>query len=108
MTAKEYVQQVKKIETLIKNQKLEIKQAERLSINTSYLQNSIKQLEKTRQEIISNIERLTEPEYDVLHRVYVQGQTFYEVASERDITYRCVTSIHGRALKRLETFLKTE
>ena len=108
MTTKDYVKQIKKIDTLIRNKSVDIKQAEKLGVDASYIKNSVKQLQNTRSEIMANIEALSEAEYDVLHRVYVQGQTLQEVAYDRDITYRCVASIHGRALKTLEQLIKSE
>ena len=55
-----------------------------------------------KKEIIKVIEQLPEAEYDVLHKIYVQYKTLYEVADERHIAYSWATTLHGRALKTLE------
>lgn len=105
MTAKEYLQQIKKLETLIKNKGVEVKKAEKLGINTAVIKNEIERLVEDRARRIENIQKLTEAEYDVLHKVYVQGKTLYEVADERGISYSMAATIHGRALKNLERII---
>lgn len=101
MDAKSYLKQIKKLDSLIKNKAVEIKLAEVLGIYTENLTADIESLQAQKQEIINNIQFLTEEEYDVLHKVYVQGKTLYEVAADRDISYSLATAIHGRALKNL-------
>lgn len=105
MDAQKYLLQIKKIDTLIRNKKVEIKQAVKMGIDYAYIENGIKQLQQDRQSIIDNIQRLDEAEYDVLHRRYVQGETFYEIADARDISYSNVTTIHGRALQHLSRIM---
>ena len=58
-----------------------------------------------KQEVIRTIEILPEKEYDVLHKVYVQGMTFDEVASSADRSYSWATTVHGRALASLQRVL---
>jgi len=106
--AKKYLQQIKKIDTLIKNKNIEAKQAEKMGVDSSYIKNSIRQLQKDRQDIIDDIQRLDEAEYDVLHKRYVQGKTLYEIADERDISYSMVTTIHGRALKHFALIVESK
>lgn len=102
MGAKEYLQQIKKIDTLIRNKSIEVKQAKEVGVDYTYITNGIKQLQKEKAEIIDVIQRLNEAEYDVLHRVYVQGQTLQEVASERGhISYSQAATLHGKALKKV-------
>ena len=105
MNAKEYLQQIKKIDTLIKNKVIEARQSEENGVDASVIRNGVAQLLKDKENIIENIQLLKEAEYDVLHKVYVQGQTLYEVASDRDISYSMATTIHGRALKNLERII---
>ena len=58
-----------------------------------------------KQEVIKTIEKLPVTEYDLLHKVYVQGWTFQEVADHFDKSYSWVTSVHGRALASLQRVL---
>lgn len=105
MTGKDYLKQIKKIDTQIRNKNVELKQRKELELPTGALQANIDALDVKRQEIIETIEGLPEAEYDVLHKVYVQGETLYEVAADRDISYSLATTIHGRALKRLDIII---
>lgn len=136
MTAKEYLEQIKKLDTLINNKLAESKQWLDLALNITSktdgervqssgdkqtMANAIEKcvdIEREvnalvdeyiskKKEIIKTIERLPEAEYDVLHKIYVQYKTLYEVADERDIAYSWATSIHGRALKSLDEILKS-
>ena len=56
-------------------------------------------------DVINVIEQLNPIEYDVLHKIYVQKCTFYDVADAYDKTYSWVTTIHGRALKSVKKIL---
>lgn len=105
MSGKEYLQQIKKIDTQIKNKNVEQEQSRKLGLDVSVIEIQKKRLAEKRQEIIKTIERLPEAEYDVLHKVYVQYKTLQEVAADRDICRRLVDSIHGSALKRLESII---
>ncbi len=99
--AKEYLRRIKKIDTQLKNKNIELKQAQEVDADVSEIRETKKRLEREKSIIISSIESLPEAEYDVLHRVYVQGETLYEVASDKKISYSLAASIHGRALKML-------
>lgn len=150
MTGKEYVEQIKKIDTLIINkhiekriekqkyidialsigsggestiiidakgheelhkmekvqsssfgQKIENAVADGIDIERK-IDTQIKELEVKRQRIIDDIEKLSEPEYDVLHLLYVQHLTFDEAAEKRKMSKRWVASTHGTALQNLE------
>jgi biotin synthase-related radical SAM superfamily protein len=54
-----------------------------------------------KKDIISNIEKLSADEYDVLHKVYVQYKSLKEVQYLKNRSYSSITSIHGRALNNL-------
>ncbi len=137
MTAKEFLKQLKKIDTLISNKMAERQQWFDLATNMTPSQNGervkssgdqnkiatamcnyidlerqineyIDELVEKRREVITTIEQLPEAEYDVLHKVYVQYKTLYEVADERERTYSWVTTVHGRALKHLDNILKAK
>ncbi len=105
MIAKEYLREIRKIDTQIKNKAVELKQLKELDLPSGDLVSSINCLHLKKRGIIETIEQLPEAEYDVLHKVYVQNETLYEVASERGISYSLATTIHGRALKRLESII---
>ena len=105
MTAKDYLKQVEKIETLMRNKTSELKKAEGIGISQTIIQAEIQELYKKRKSIIETIEQLPEAEYDVLYKIYVQGATLYEVASDRAISYSLATTLHGRALKHLDEII---
>jgi len=58
-----------------------------------------------RQDVIRIIEQLNATEYDLLHKVYVQYITLYEVADIYGNTYSWATTVHGRALKNVQAIL---
>lgn len=106
MTSKEYLQQIKKLDTLIKNKTVEIEHGQNIGVDISVIKNERQQLINTRQEIISNLQNLSADHYDVLHKVYVQGKKLYEAAGEMDISYSYATKLHGWALQSLGRIIK--
>lgn len=105
MTARDYLKQIKKIDTQLKNKTAEEKRAREIGLDVDDIAREKTELKKQRSDIIHSIEQLPEAEYDVLHRIYFQYETLYEVANERKISYSLATTIHGRALKRLENII---
>jgi DNA-directed RNA polymerase specialized sigma subunit len=103
---KEYVKRIKKIDTMLKNKAFEIRQAEEIGLPCEQEKQERNDLQIERGKIIKAIEQLPEAEYDVLHKVYVQHETLQEVAGDRNISYSLASTIHGRALKRLENIVK--
>lgn len=65
----------------------------------------IDKLVDTRQEVICVIEKLNTTEYDLLHKVYVQYMSLYDVADMYGNTYSWATTVHGRALKHVQKIL---
>lgn len=65
----------------------------------------IDRLIDTKNEVIATIERLNTTEYDVLHKLYIQGMSFDEVAAAKDRSKSWVTTIHGRALVNVQRIL---
>ena len=59
----------------------------------------------TRQDVISVIERLNTTEYDILHKMYVQYLSLYDVADIYNKSYSWATTVHGRALKNVQAIL---
>lgn len=135
MKAKEYVQQLKRLEVLIKNKQLEIIQLKEeavfpsggsfdgLGVQTTRkidkmqniicdyvnmeeeLQKDIMLLYQRKIEIVHTIELLPPIEYDLLHKVFVQGNTLYDVADVYNRSYSWATTTQGRALKKLQKIL---
>lgn len=69
------------------------------------IDSSIAQLRKERQEIISLIEQLPTAYYNVLHKLYVQRLSFKEIAFKCKKSESWATTVHGRALKALQKIL---
>ena len=134
MNAKDYLLQIQKLDRLIENKLMEVahwkavatgvtvcSEGDRVQSSGSkqkmadavcrYLHMedeinaAIDRLVDIKQEIIATIELLPIDEYDLLHKIYVQGMEIYEASSEMDKSYRWATSIHGRALVNLQKIL---
>jgi len=93
-----------RVQTSGSKQKMEDAVIRYVSIDKE-IDEQIDKLVETRQEIISIIERLNATEYDVLHKIYVQYFTLYEVADSYGNTYSWATTVHGRALKQVQKIL---
>ena len=65
----------------------------------------IDSLVSKKKDVISVIEQLDVTEYDILHKVYVQYLSLYDVAEIYDKSYSWVTSVHGNALKNVREIL---
>ena len=134
MTAKEYLSQIKKLDTLIDNKLAEVAHWKAVASGTTSrsegervqamgsnqkmadavarymdmeaeINADIDRLVDIRQEVIKTIEQLPWIEYDVLHKIYVQGKEFWEVADSHEKSYSWTTTIHGRALTNLQKIL---
>ena len=68
----------------------------------------IDELVKKKNEIIKIVEQLPAVEYDLLHKIYIQGKTLYGFAEENNKTYSSVTTLHGSALKKVQDILDRE
>ena len=134
MTAKEYLSQIKKLDTLIDNKLAEVAHWKAVASGTTSrsegervqsagskqkmadavarymdmeaeINADIDRLVDIRQEVIKTIEQLPWIEYDVLHKVYVQGKELWEVADCHEKSYSWTTTIHGRALANVQRIL---
>ena len=134
MNSKSYLLQIRKLDTLINNKLAEVDHWKSVAFSTGTysegerVQSSgnkqkmasaveryidiqeeinadIDRLIDLKQEVIKTIEVLPEKEYDVLHKVYVQGMSFDEVADLADRSYSWATTVHGRALASLQRVL---
>lgn len=134
MKAKDFLNQIKKLDKLIENKLAEVQQWKEIANNTTVnmsgervqssgnhdnianaictyldLEREIKQcvdeLIAKRKDILDVIEQLPATEYDILHKIYVQGFTLQEVASLYDRRYEWATTTQGRALKLVQIIL---
>ena len=134
MQAKEYLLQIKKLDRLIQNKLIEKEQWQAIAEGASssdkvqssgnpqrmadaisnYLdiedeiKATIKTLVVTKREILKTIEQLDTDEYDILHKIYLQGLSLYDVADMYDKSYNWATTTHGRALKHLQNILNAQ
>lgn len=134
MTAKEYLEQIGKLDALIKNKLIEVERWRdiALSITTQTggervqssgdqqkmasavakyvdiekeLTAAIDRFVDLRSEIISVIEQLQQEEYELLHLVYVQNFTLTEAADKMNYSYSWVTWMHGKALLNVQKII---
>lgn len=134
MKAKEYLQQVGKLDKLIQNKMIEKEQWKAIATNITThsdgerVQSSgskqkmadavVRYVEieaeidrcidiyvDKKQEVIQTIEQLPATEYDVLHKIYIQGHELEDVADICGKTYSWVTTVHGRAVKMVQGIL---
>lgn len=69
------------------------------------LQAEIEKLKKARKDIISVIEQLNTIQYDTMHKVYIQGMTFQQIADLQGKTRSGVSNIHRKAIKNVQAIL---
>ena len=65
----------------------------------------IDKLIDTKKDVISVIEQLNAIEYDLLHKIYVQYIKLYEIPDIYGKSYSWATTVHGRALKKVQAIL---
>ena len=134
MKAKEFLQQVKKLDYMIENKMVELQHWKSMACSTGYFsvkekvqtsssqQKMAEAVEKyvdiereinacidnlvdTKRDIINDIERLSVLEYDVLHKCYIQGLTLKETAVTMNKSYQSIVMLHGVALKNVQEIL---
>lgn len=131
MDARSYLEQIQKIDKMIENKMIEKEQWESIatgtagqvygervqtSVNRSKMSDAvikaigiekdIERLTKKRRQIMDVIERLPAAEYDLVHKVYVQGLSVFEVAEEYGKSYQWGTKVHRSALRNVQEILK--
>lgn len=72
------------------------------------LNNEIDMLVATKQDIINHIEQLPSNEYNVLHKMYVQGYELWQMPERMNKSYSWVNAIHGRGISNLQKILDSE
>lgn len=135
MRAKEYLEQVEKIDRMILNKQAELEQwmaiatsstapmdgSDRVQASTNQqkmadavnryvdiqheIDADIDRLVDLKSEVIRTIEQLPTLEYDVLHKMYIQYRGFKEISGDYKKAYSWATTIHGRALEHLQDIL---
>ena len=135
MTAKEYLNQVRNLESKMKILKEEIDTLREMVVSTGAIQQGERVLssgtqDKTaetickinekecewndlmrefalaRANVIINIQKLNNPEYEqILYKRYCQSKKWEEIALEMNYTYQWVCKLHGRALLELDKVL---
>lgn len=135
MTAKEYLNQVSKLDRMIHNKLIEKAQwmdialgitanmdGERVQssgVNSKMaeavekcvdmeaeIDSLIDRLIDIKRDVIATIEQVDSPtEYDVLHKRYIQGMCLQEIADAYGKEYGWATTNHGRALKSVQAIL---
>lgn len=135
MTAKDYLIQVLKLDTMIQNKLIEKAQWMDIALGITAnmdgerIQSSgaksrmaeavekcvdmeaeidclIDRLIDTKKEVISTIEQVESPvEYDVLHKRYIQQMELQDIADHYGKEYGWATTTHGRALKSVQEIL---
>lgn len=134
LKTKEYLQQISKLDKLIENKLIELQQWKSIATGTTAssdgervqassnqqkmadavcryiaiqeeIDSYIDELVDKKQDVIHTIEQLPTVQYDVLHKVYIQDKSLYEVADMYNKSYPWATSIHGRALKNVQKLL---
>lgn len=134
MKAKEYLDQVKKLNRLIENKMAEREQWRSMATSTGTFSNGERvqtsgsqqkmadavcrymDLEKeidscidryvdARQDVIATIEQLPAVEYDLLHKIYIQEIELADIPNICGKSYSWVTKVHGWALKAVQDIL---
>lgn len=135
MTAKEYLMQVRNLESKMKILKEEIDTLREMVVSTGATQQGervlssgtqdkmaetickinekecewndlMREFALARANVIINIQKLNNPEYEqILYKRYCQSKKWEEIALEMNYTYQWVCKLHGRALLELDKVL---
>lgn len=138
MKAKDYLLQLQKIDALIENkteekrhweevamscgvsfsseervqtsgnkQKMSDAVCEKITIEEEIAEQVIA-LAKKKQEIIATLEKLDTTDYKLLYKIYVQHWELNDVADAMEKSYSWVTTMHGRALQRVQKIIDAQ
>lgn len=131
--AQEYLDQISKNESIIKNKQAERafwlglatnttaslggdrvqssgnkQQMESRAVEVVRVDEEISRLRAEIADIISTIQRLNADDYDFLHKHYVQHKSLKEIHCEAHRSYSWATTTHSRAKKRLQAILDSK
>lgn len=133
--ASQYLGQIRKLDLLVKNKMIEKQQWKEIAMGVSAnmggervqssgshqkmanavdryidiereIDAAIDELVDKRREIIEVIEQLSAVEYDVLHKLYVQGKDLQAVADDFEKSYGWAATVKGRALQSVNKILE--
>lgn len=134
--AQKYLEQVEKIDSIIKNKLIEKQQWKDIALGITAnmegervqssgtqsrmadalvkcidvereIDSYVDKLIDTKKEVIETIEQLDSPtDYRILHLRYIQYKTLWQIAEDYDKDYGWVTTTHGRALKHIQQILE--
>lgn len=132
MDTKQYLNQISRLDRMIKNKLLEISQLKELSMSVSAITNEervqttpnfdkigtsyakIDDMERNldsmidkyvdkKNEIISQIDSMQdEIHYEILFGRYIEKKTFEKIAADINYSFRNTTRLHGKALQEFE------
>lgn len=134
MRAKEYLKEIARIEKMIENKKEDMERWRDIALNITgnysgervqgsgnqqkmatavinrvdlqrEIEGHIVSLYRKRQEIIGVLEQLPLQDYDLLYKIYVNGETLNDMAGERGCSYSNITTLHGMALKKVQRLI---
>lgn len=134
MRAKDFLQRVGKIDRLILNKTDEIERWRTMAESTTApisgdrvqsssdqqkmanavinmvtiddeLTAEIDQLKQARRDVIAVIEKLNANQYDIMHKIYIQGMTFQQVADLKGRTRGAISNMHRKAIKNVQAIL---
>lgn len=129
MEAKRYLEEYKKIDAMILNKTIEAEQWEALAqsitiqmgervqsssnqqkmqdyiCNKIDIESEIDALIVRKQDITDTIALLATQDYDILHKVYIQGKSLKEITINSKTGYTNIATLHGRALQNLQKIL---
>lgn len=130
MTAKEYLLQVAKIDTMIENKQFEKAKLEEIAMGVTAKQKGeavkassskhkmanaidgvadidmiLSELLAIRKSIVKTVEQLNGSEYKVLHDVYIKGSSLKSAAVENKKSYSWVKGVHKKALDMTQEIL---
>lgn len=136
-TAKEYLNQVRNLETKMKILKEEIDTLREMVVSTGAVQqeervmssgvqdrmaetickinekeeewnNLMREFALTRAEVIISIQKLNNSDYEqILYKRYCQGKKWEEIALDMNYSYQWVCKLHGRALLEIEKIINS-
>ncbi len=137
ITAKEYLNQVRTLETKMKILKEEIDTLRELVVSTGAVQQEervmssgaqdrmaetickinekeeewnelMREFALTRAEVIISIQKLNNSDYEqILYKRYCQSKKWEEIALELNYSYQWVCKLHGRALLEIEKIINS-
>ena len=111
MTAREYLSEVQRLQTVIEQKQERIKEI-RESVSTvravrfdleKEVENDIVNLVYRQHDITNQIHKVDNLNYmKILYKRYIEGKDFQTIANEIPLTYEYALNLHGKALKAFE------